>query len=170
MLRRLSAFGSPRVLVNDIAPNLKVAPQLKLEWVDKDTLFSESDIISFHIPLTKQTRNMVTTLEIKKMKRGVLLLNLSRGGIINEKDLADALRNDRVGGAAIDCFDLEPYVGPLSECDNCLLTSHMGSMSIDCRSRMEIEAVEEVIRYFNGKPLKNIVPQAEYDVESYMRR
>lgn len=162
VLRRLAAFGSPRVLVNDMSPNLTIAPQLKLEWVDKETIFREADVISVHVPLTKSTKNMITMSELNMMKNDVLLINASRGGIINEADLAVALRSKRIGGAAIDCFDIEPYSGELAEIDSCLLTSHMGSMSLDCRSRMEIEAVEEVVRYFSNIELKNLVPSSEY--------
>ena len=166
VLRRLSAFGSPRILVNDIAPNLQVAPQLKIEWVDKETIYRESDVISLHVPLSKATNNMITSSEIALMKFDALLVNVARGGIINEADLADALISKRIAGAAIDCFDFEPYAGPLTEIDSCLLTSHMGSMSVDCRSRMEIEATEEIIRYFGDTALKNIVPDSEYIMQS----
>ena len=162
VLRRLAGFGTPRVLVNDIDPNPTVAPQLKLEWVDKETIYRESDVISLHVPLTTDTRDMITRSEIELMKPDALLINAARGGIINEADLAEALVSKRILGAAIDCFDQEPYSGELSNIDSCLLTSHMGSMSIDCRSRMEIEATEEVVRFFSGNNLKNIVPQSEY--------
>ena len=166
VLRRLSAFGTPRILVNDIAPNLQVAPQLKIEWVDKETIYRESDVISLHVPLSSATSNMITSSEIALMKSDALLVNVARGGVINEEDLADALISKRIAGAAIDCFDFEPYSGPLTEIDSCLLTSHMGSMSVDCRSRMEIEATEEVVRYFGGTALKNIVPDSEYLMQS----
>jgi len=166
VLRRLAAFGTPRILVNDMFPNLNVAPQLKIEWVDKKTIFKESDVISLHVPLTNITRNMIKMSEINLMKDDALLINTARGGIINESDLADALISKKIGGAAIDVFDSEPYSGPLSKIDRCLLTSHMGSMSVDCRSRMEIEATEEVVRYFSGKNLKNVVPETEYNLQS----
>jgi len=162
VLRRLAAFGSPRLLVNDTHPNLNVSPQLKIDWVDKETIFRESDVITLHVPLTKATKNMISSNELKLMKRDVLLINTARGGIINERDLADSLIAETIGGAAVDCFDIEPYTGPLTDIDSCLLTSHMGSMSIDCRSRMEIEATEEVVRYFAGDKLKNPVPKSEY--------
>ena len=71
VLRRLAAFGSPRLLVNDTKPNLNVAPQLKIEWVDKETIFREADVISLHVPLTKATRNMISSSELKLMKRDV---------------------------------------------------------------------------------------------------
>ena len=100
------------------------------------------------------------------MKSGALLVNTSRGGIVNELDLLDALKSGRLGGAAIDVFDHEPYAGELANVDQCLLTAHMGSMSIDCRTRMEIEATEEAVRMINGEPLKSEVPEVEYENQS----
>lgn len=165
VLRRLAAFGTPRILVNDMSPNLNIAPQLKIEWVDKKTIYKEADVISLHVPLTKNTRNMIRTDQLNLMKSDALLINTARGGIINESDLAEALISKKIGGAAIDVYDNEPYSGPLSEINTCLLTSHMGSMSEDCRSRMEIEATEEVVRYFSGNNLKNVVPESEYNMQ-----
>tara|TARA_B100001093_G_scaffold420282_1_gene412125 strand:+ start:1133 stop:2098 length:966 start_codon:yes stop_codon:yes gene_type:complete len=162
VLRRLAGFRITRVLVNDDSPNLDVAPELNLEWVDKETIYRESDIISLHVPLTSATKDMITSKELNLMKNDVLLINTARGGIINECDLESALRLNEIGGAAIDCFDIEPYSGPLCEIESCLLTSHMGSMSIDCRNQMEIEATEEIVRFFTNKKLKNIVPESEY--------
>ena len=96
------------------------------------------------------------------MKRDVLLINTSRGNMINERDLASSLRAGRIAGAAIDVFEREPYAGELGILENCLLTSHMGSMSQDCRARMEIEATQEVVRFLRGEPLQGIVPEEEY--------
>ena len=165
VLRHLAAFGSPRVLVNDLVPDHRVAPGLRLEWVDKDVIYREADMISLHVPLKFHTKNMICSEQIATMKSDTLLINTSRGGIINEADLAEALRNGRIGGAAIDVFDYEPYDGELATLDRCLLTSHMGSMSVDCRSRMEIEATEDAVRFLTGQTLRGLVPQEEYDVQ-----
>jgi D-3-phosphoglycerate dehydrogenase len=165
VLRRLAGFGSPRILVNDLTPNLKVAPELKLQWVDKTEIYRNSDIVSLHVPLTKQTKNMIQREQLLQMKPDAMILNLSRGGIINELDLAHVLKAGHLSGAAIDVFEQEPYSGPLSQIDRCLLTSHMGSMSIDCRTRMEIEATEEAVRFITGKPLQGLVPVEEYDAQ-----
>jgi len=97
------------------------------------------------------------------MKPNAVLINTSRGGIVNEQDLYDALVNKIILGAAIDVFEKEPYSGNLAELDNCLLSCHMGSMTNDCRTRMEIEATEDAIRYILGEPLLQEVPQDEYD-------
>jgi D-3-phosphoglycerate dehydrogenase len=165
VLRRLAGFGTPRILVNDAQPDLKVAPELKLEWVDKEEIYRHADIISLHVPLTVQTKNMIRREHLMQMKPDAMLINTSRGGIINEHDLAEALNSGHLSGAAIDVFEQEPYTGELAQIDRCLLTSHMGSMSVDCRTRMEIEATEEAVRFLTGQVLQGLVPPEEYEVQ-----
>jgi D-3-phosphoglycerate dehydrogenase len=165
VLRRLQAFGSPRILVNDIRPDKNIAPELKLEWVGKEEIYRQADLISLHLPLTKQTKNMISHDELIMMKSDAMIINTSRGGIINEADLEAVLNSGHLSGAAIDVFDQEPYLGGLAKIDRCLLTSHMGSMSIDCRTRMEIEATEEVIRFLRNQSLNGEVAQEEYELQ-----
>jgi len=99
------------------------------------------------------------------MKPTAFLINTSRGGIINEVDLYETMRSRYLAGAAIDVFKEEPYKGPLVTIKRCILTAHMGSMSYDCRARMEIEATEEAVRYSRGQPLKSLVPEEEYEIQ-----
>lgn len=165
VLRRLAGFGTPRILVNDTSPNLKVAPELKLEWVGKEEIYRHADVISLHVPLTVQTKDMIRREHLLQMKPDAMLINTSRGGIINEHDLAEVLNAGHLSGAAIDVFEQEPYTGELAQIDRCLLTSHMGSMSVDCRTRMEIEATEEAVRYLTGQALQGLVPPDEYEVQ-----
>lgn len=165
VLRRLAGFGTPRVLVNDIHPDVKVAPEFKLEWVDKEEIYRHADIICLHLPLTAHTKNMIRREQLMLMKPDAMIINTSRGGIINEHDLAEVLNAGHLSGAAIDVFEQEPYNGALAQIDRCLLTSHMGSMSIDCRTRMEIEATEEAVRFLAGQALQGVVPPDEYDVQ-----
>jgi len=134
-----------------------------VEKVDKDTIYRDADIISIHVPLTGKTRNLITKKEISRMRHGALLINTARGGIVNEKDLFDALKSESLGGAAVDVFEGEPYKGNLASLDQCLLTAHLGSMSFDCRARMEIEATEDAVRFMSGKSLRSPVPKEEYD-------
>lgn len=166
VIRRLSAFGTPKILVNDIFPDKSIAPDLKLEWVGKEEIYKNSDIISLHVPLTNHTKNMITSKELLIMKTDAMIINTSRGGIVNEDDLTNILEQGHLGGAAIDVFENEPYQGDLAKIERCLLTSHMGSMSVDCRVRMEIEATEEALRFINGRSLIGLVPQDEYDLQS----
>ena len=99
------------------------------------------------------------------MKKHPFLINTSRGGIINEEDLYNALNSHLINGAAIDVFETEPYTGKLIELDNCNLSCHMGSMTSDCRADMEIKATEEACRYARGETLEQLVPDYEYDFE-----
>lgn len=167
VLTRLSSFGTPRILVNDIHPDTRLVPELKLEWVGKDEIYRQADVISLHVPLTAHTKNMIHAEQLRLMKPDALLINASRGGIINEHDLAEVMKSGHLGGAAIDVFEHEPYAGPLADIERCLLTAHMGSMSIDCRTRMEIEATEEAVRFLSGSTLKGLVPTEEYDVQRH---
>ena len=165
VLNRLAVFGTPRLLVNDISPNAELGRKFKLEWVDKETIYRESDLISLHVPLTASTKNMITKKELKSMKSDAILINTCRGGIINEKDLYNVMKSGYLSGAAIDVFEEEPYNGKLIEIERCILTAHMGSMSIDCRTRMEIEATEEAVRFIQNEPLMSEVPEDEYNVQ-----
>ena len=107
---------------------------------------------------------MITRKELEMMKSDAILINTARGGIINEDDLYKVMVKGHLSGSAIDVFENEPYLGPLKNIDRCLLTSHMGSMSIDCRSRMEIEATQEVVRFSKNETLKNLIPNYFYEL------
>ena len=158
VLKRLKGFGTSKILVNDIEPNGELDNEFKLEWTSKEKIYKESDIISLHLPLTHITKNLIRKEQLLTMKPDAAIINTSRGGIINEADLYDVMDSGHLSGAAIDVFEKEPYDGPLKKIERCLLTAHMGSMSVDCRVRMEIESTEE---------LERAVPKEEYDVQGY---
>ena len=161
LIRHLQGFA-PRILASDLAPDVEFGTLHQVGWVEKDTIYKEADIITLHLPLTPLTRNLVTRRELEMMKPDAVLINTSRGGMVNEHDLAQALKQGRLAGAALDVFGQEPYSGELVTIENCLLTCHMGSMSRDCRAQMELEATEEAVRFFKGEPLRLLVPEAEY--------
>ena len=163
VLSRLQGFRPRRVLVNDINPNRSLETAFPFTWASKETIFREADIISLHVPLTKQTLGMIRREELEQMKADAVLVNTSRGGIVNEADLHAVMTAGHLGGAAIDVFENEPYDGPLREIERCLLTAHMGSMSLDCRTRMELEATEEAVRFVTGQALQCEVPDEEYE-------
>jgi D-3-phosphoglycerate dehydrogenase len=156
----LQPFGA-RVLANDLRPAPDVGGGA---WVEKDAIYEQADVITLHVPLTVRTENLMTAAELGRMKSDAVLINTSRGGIVNEADLAAALRAGRIAGAAIDVFTNEPYRGELAGIDRCLVTCHMGSMSIDCRMRMELEATENVLHFLRyGTPVQP-VPEEEYQL------
>ena len=165
VIKHLAGFDCRRILVNDSNPDVPTPghPTCDVERVEKAQIFREADIISVHIPLSLATRDLITRRELDEMKPGTLLVNTSRGGIINERDLYHALESNRIAGAAIDVFEREPYSGPLKDLDNCLLTAHMGSMSVDCRTQMELEACEEAARFMTYQPLQSAVPEEEFE-------
>ena len=132
----------------------------------KNEIYKECDLISLHLPLTHKTKNMIAKKEINVMKDEAILINTSRGGIVNEKDLYNSLNKKKFFSVALDVFDKEPYNGPLKKFDNCLLTSHLGSMTFESRTKMEEEATEDVINFFKNKKLKNPVPESEYLIQS----
>ncbi|WP_333856280.1 phosphoglycerate dehydrogenase [Denitromonas sp.] len=166
VLQQLAALGAGRLLVNDINPAACGLDGIAaVEQVDKDVIYQASDIVSLHVPLTAQTKNMVRREHLLSMKPDAMIINTARGGVINEDELADVLASGHLAGAAVDVFCEEPYQGRLASIERCLLTSHMGSMSIDCRTRMEIEATEEAIRYLTGQALEGLVPEGEFQVQ-----
>jgi D-3-phosphoglycerate dehydrogenase / 2-oxoglutarate reductase len=162
----LGSFECRKILINDVNPLdlTDVAPNC--HSADKEEIYRQADIISVHVPLTISTKGMVGAEQIKLMKPDALLVNTARGGVIDEQALFAALTDGVLSGAAIDVFESEPYVGPLRELEHCLLTAHMGSMTRDCRARMEIEATQEVVRFVQGKPLESTVPTSEYEIQA----
>jgi D-3-phosphoglycerate dehydrogenase len=166
VLRHLAgAFPDTRLLAHDLRPDETLGAAQGVHWTSPEELLSSSDVVTFHVPLTPRTRDWVTEATIARMKPSAVLINTSRGGIVRESDLADALRRGRLAAAAVDVFDREPYAGELVSVENCLLTCHMGSMTADCRSQMEREAVEEVERFLSGRPLRQAVPDHEYEAQ-----
>jgi D-3-phosphoglycerate dehydrogenase len=132
------------------------------EWTDLATIFREADIISLHVPLTARTRGIIGRRELEIMKSNAILINTSRGELVDEPALAETLRTRPAFSAGIDVFAEEPYRGELTGLKNCILTAHMGSATRDCRLQMELEAAQEVVRYFKGEPFAIPVPEEEY--------
>lgn len=114
--------------------------------VSFETIIKEADIITLHVPFSKETRQMISSRELKQMKKTALLINAARGGIVDEEALYNALKSGEISGAALDCFEEEPYNGPLKELDNTVLTAHMGSSAKEARVLMEKHAVDNLVK------------------------
>lgn len=160
----LGGFPGVRILANDLSPDDDLAALDGLSYVDKETLWRDSDIVSLHVPMTPETVNLVDAAVLARMKPDALLVNTARGGVVNEADLASALTNGTIARAAMDVFMEEPYQGPLTALDGVTLTCHMGSMTVDCRARMEIEATQDAIRFLKGEAFAAPVPESDYDL------
>ncbi|WP_303881446.1 C-terminal binding protein [Acetomicrobium mobile] len=127
--------------------------------VDFDTLLRESDIISIHTPLNKDTKGMFDMNAFRKMKKSAYLINTARGGIVNEKDLDEALAIGEIGGAALDCMENEPVIGghPLYKHDNFLPTPHMSWYSEEAYRELKRKVAEEAVRFSKGEKLRDPV-------------
>lgn len=160
LIRLLSSFNV-FFKVCEPNPDFSFLKMYNIKLVDKEKLLRESDVISLNLPLKKDTIDYLTFDDLKKMKTSAILINTARGGIVNEQDLFIALRDKIIAGAAVDVFEEEPYNGKLRELNNVVLTCHMGASTIESRTDMEIQAVEEAIRYKNNISLKNEVFENE---------
>lgn len=121
--------------------------------VPLDTLLQEADFVSLHTPLTTETRHLIGARELSLMKPTAMLINTARGAVIDETALADALRQKRIAGAALDVFENEPHVTELLyRLDNVVLTPHVGTGTIDTRIAMAEEALANIRNFFQGTP------------------
>lgn len=166
VIGHLKTFSPARILANDLILDDAFARLTGCIWTDKETIFREADIITLHVPLTRHTRHLIGERELAIIKPDAILINTSRGNIVDEAALAVALRSRPALSAAIDVFDEEPYAGELTNLENCLLSCHMGSCTQDSRLQMETEAAREVIRYFRGEPFACTVPEMEYLIQA----
>ena len=129
-----------------------------IEQVDEERLFRESDFLTFHCPLTEKTAKIVNKQSLSLMKPTAFLINTSRGGVIDEQALADALREGRIAGAAVDVLTSEPMAMDcaLFGIDNCLITPHMAWASIESRTRLIGKVAENLRAFSEGHPI-NVV-------------
>ena len=137
----LSSFGC-KILGCD--PFVNKSDNFSLIGLEK--ILSDADIISLHIPYSQENHHFINAERIQNMKKGSLLINAARGGLIDEDALYNALSSGYLGGAAMDCFEEEPYAGKLKDLDSVLLTAHIGSYAQEGRILMERQAVENLLR------------------------
>jgi glyoxylate reductase len=132
--------------------------------VDLDTIFTDSDFISIHAPLNADTRGMVNQEKLTLMKDTAILINTARGGIVQTDALLDALKNNSIGGAALDVTDPEPLPSdhPLLELDNCIVVPHLGSATHKTRERMGLIAAENLLLGLRGERLTHCVNPKVY--------
>ncbi len=114
--------------------------------VSMDELLNEADIVTLHVPYSQANHHIIGEAELGRMKSAALLINAARGGLVDEEALYAALKQGVIAGAAMDCFELEPYKGKLTELDNTVLTSHIGSGAVETRKIMEAQAVENLLK------------------------
>ena len=129
-----------------------------LEIVDIDTIFTRSDVISLHCPLLPETQGIINKVSLARMKKTAFLINTSRGGLVNEEDLTDALNSDQIAGAALDVLSKEPpnVDNPLLKAKNCYITPHIAWATKSARYRLMSTTTKNIKAFVGGKP-QNVV-------------
>ncbi len=129
-----------------------------INLVDFETLIKESDFISIHVPLTPDTRNLISSNEMQQMKKGAFIINTARGGIVDENALYQYLANGHLGGAALDVTEQEPIQdSPLLKLNNVIITSHIASYSKEALNAVSMACAKNIIKRFNYETPDNIV-------------
>jgi D-3-phosphoglycerate dehydrogenase len=137
-------IGNP-VIGYDPYANAEWAEKTGVKLVDFNTVLSDADIVTLHVPGNEDKSPVISEKELALLKKTALLINISRGGIVDEDALFTALSTKQIAGAAVDVFVEEPYAGPLTELDNIVLTPHLGSYAEEGKLLMEIEAVKNLL-------------------------
>lgn len=144
--RRLKPFGVKRILYYDVVQSGS-GRDLQAEFVDLDTLFRESDFLVVSCALTGQTKNLINKEVFQKMKPTAILINTSRGPVVNTADLLEALTTGQIGGAGLDVTEPEPLPPdhPLVHLKNCIITPHLGTNSTKARLNMAINTSKNIV-------------------------
>ena len=173
LIKILKGFGT-RVIAYDPYPNEKVAKELGFEFVNLDTLYKESDIISLNCPLTKETKYIINRESMNKMKDGVMIVNTGRGMLIDSIDLIEALKDKKIGSAALDVYEEEEeyffedmsnkvieddILGRLLSFHNVLITSHQAYFTEEAVEAITKTTLDNIKDFAEGKELINEVPQ-----------
>ena len=148
LVKLVHGFGF-RVFAYDLFQDEDFMKEYDVTYCELNTLMQDSDIVSLHLNLSDQTQKMVNKDRLALMKQDAILINTSRGEIIDEEALFAALKSNKLAGAGLDVFEQEPYTGPLTELNNIVITPHIGAYAKEIRNQMEIEAAENLIRGLN---------------------
>jgi D-3-phosphoglycerate dehydrogenase len=140
-----------------------------VDFVGLEELLTAADVVSIHVPLNQHTRNMIAYEQLQLMKPGAYLVNVSRGGVVNEQDLIKALQEGVIRGAGLDVFEQEPIAAdnPLLTLENVILTPHTAALTNECVVRMATEAVKRVITLFNGEQPEKIANPEVLNLEKW---
>ncbi|GAH17802.1 unnamed protein product, partial [marine sediment metagenome] len=154
VVKKCQVFNMEVIAFDKFVPR-KRGQDLGVELLDNfDAFLTRSDYITIHVPLTAQTKDLISYSEIEKMKPTAIIVNMARGGVVNEQALYDALKNKKIGGACIDVFSKEPIDpkdAPFIGLDNCITTPHLGASTFEAQIEVAKLAAERIVQALNSK-------------------
>jgi D-3-phosphoglycerate dehydrogenase / 2-oxoglutarate reductase len=158
---RSKAFGM-KVIGYDPVLSKEMGAKLNINLVDIETIFAESDFITFHVPLNNETKNIINEESLKKCKDGVKIVNCARGGIIDETALVNAIDSGKVSGAAFDVYLKEPpdFSHPMFNHPKILATPHLGASTDEAQEKVALQIAEQIADLFSGEPIRGAVNAA----------
>lgn len=153
---RATAFGM-RCLGTDPYIAADAAERLGIDLVPLRELLAGADVVTLHVPLTRETTNLLDRAAIATLQHGAIVLNLSRGGVVDEAALADALREGRLGGVGIDVYEHEPPAGsPLLDAPNTVLTPHIAASTAEAQVAVALEVADRILEVLDGLPAGSV--------------
>ena len=165
--KRLRAFNM-KVMAYDPFCSPERARQIDAELTTVEDILRQADVITLHVPKTKETAGMIGAAQLKTCKKGVRFVNVARGGIINEADLAAAVKSGHVAGAAIDVFTEEPPTGnPLLDVDNIIVTPHLGASTEEAQVNVADVVARQIVDALRGRTIANAVNVPAVSAEAW---
>lgn len=158
---KMSKGFNMKVLYYDVKPNISFEKETSAQYVSFEELLANCDYVSLHVPLTSSTKHLIGTRELKMMKNTAILINTSRGPVVDEKALVEALINKDIWGAGLDVFENEPELTPkLADLENVVILPHIASATIEARNNMGLVAVNNILAAMeNRKPPNCLNPE-----------
>lgn len=159
VMKRLAGWDLNIIYYDPYRLSSELEEAYEARYVDLDTLFRESDIVSLHCPLTDETRGLVNKERLSVMKPGAIIINEARGAVINEPDLIEALENNVIWGAGLDCWEQEPINpdNPLLKMEKVVTTSHLGASTRETMERCFGKAFDNAVRILHGERPVSVV-------------
>lgn len=158
MVARRARGFKMKVLYNKRERDEKAEQELGVEFRDLDSLLAEADFVTLHVPLSKETRHLISEAQLAKMRPTSYLINTSRGGVVDEHALVSALKSGKIAGSALDVHENEPEMNPeLLMMENVILTPHMASATEEVREKMTSQAVEAIVKTLAGEKPENLI-------------
>jgi glyoxylate reductase len=168
--RRAKGFNM-KILYSNRSRKPEMEKTLGASWVELDELLRQSDFVSLHVALTKETTHLISAEKLALMKNTAYLVNNSRGAVVEEKALLEALKSGRIAGAALDVFEQEPTppTNSLLKLENVVVAPHISSGSIETRAKMSDMVAENLMAFFAGQKPPNLVNAEVQKVRPLMK-